>query len=105
MCEVCSHTRRVKVLPRDTDTHALPGPTTQSCHARSWVGRGSDVTNAFCLICILWQPLAGIEPRAIGPEVRRPNHSTTTTPRLGIVYSCFPALTNRLTVKTAAVNG
>ena len=46
-----SHTRRIKVLPRDTGTctHAFPRPTIQSCYARSWVGRGSDVTNALCL--------------------------------------------------------
>ena len=79
MCEASSHTRRVKVLPRDTGTHALPRPTTQSCQARSWVGRGSNVTNAFCPICILWQPLAGIEPRPIGPKsdaltTRPPRH-------------------------------
>ena len=67
MCEACSHTWRVEVLPRDTGTQVSQRPTTQSRQARSWSGRGSDVTNAFCPICILWRTAAAISDRSPTP--------------------------------------
>ena len=81
-CEVCSHTIAQLKSSLGTQMHVHNRGQLPNC---SWVGRCSDVTIAFCPICILWRA-ASVNRTPITTGLPRDHEC----PQCGMGISIFP---------------